>query len=259
MSPSTSTTGPGPRPTWARAGAVGRGRPPADAPDRVVLLDLDGTLLDTASLVVTGLQAALDEVTGRRPSAEEVRRQFGRPQPEMIAALAGTTRDDPLVDRIRVCYRDYYVDVVRPRVACSTYPGVPEQLRRLAGHRVGCVALTTKVRRCAEAILDASGLAPYVQLVVAADDTARALPSPQHAHRALRLLRWQGPPGRVVVVGDSVTAIAMGRKAHLRTVAVTYGRSSPAELAAVWPDVLAATFPDAISAALDLTDRSEAR
>lgn len=229
-----------------------------DAPERVVLFDLDGTLLDTASLLVPRLQAAVQEVTGLRPEAAQVRRQFGLPQREMMAALVGTTPDDPLVDRVRVCYRDYYVDAVRPGAACCTYPSVPEQLRRLAGHRVRCAALTTKTHRCAAAIVEAAGLGEFVKIVVAADDTVRALPSPQHAQKALRLLRWHGPPSRVVVVGDSVPSIVMGRKAHLRTVAVTYGRTSPAELADASPDVLAATFPDAISAALDLTDRRPA-
>lgn len=136
-------------------------------------------------------------------------------------------------------------------------PGVPGQLQRLAGYRVACAALTTLPPGWAEELLRAAGLASYVQAVVARSETARWLPSSLPAHRALCMLRWAGSPCRVAVVGDSADAVTMGHKARLRTVAVTYGRTSAPDLAAAWPDVLAASLPDAVSAVLDLTDRSD--
>lgn len=135
--------------------------------------------------------------------------------------------------------------------------GVPGQLQRLAGYRVACAALTALPSGWAEELLRAAGLAPYVQVVVARSEMSRWLPSPVPAHRALCLLRWDGSPCRVAIIGDSADAVTMGHKARLRTVAVTYGRSSAPDLADAWPDVLAASLPDAITAALDLTDRSE--
>ncbi|QFG69973.1 HAD family hydrolase [Ornithinimicrobium pratense] len=134
-------------------------------------------------------------------------------------------------------------------------PGVPGQLQRLAGYRVACAALTTLPSGWAEELLRATGLKPYVQAVVARSDTARWLPSPVPAHRALQLLRWDGSLCQVAVISDLTGAVTMGRKAQLRTVAVTYGRSSAPDLADAWPDVLAANLPDAVTAALDLTDR----
>lgn len=135
--------------------------------------------------------------------------------------------------------------------------GVLGQLQRLAGHQVACAALTALPSGRAEELLWAAGLAPYVQVVVARSEMASWLPSPVPARQALCLLRWAGPPSRVAIIGDSADAVTMGRKARLRTVAVTYGRSSAPDLADAWPDVLAASLPDAVTAALDLTDRAE--
>ncbi|WP_131106249.1 HAD family hydrolase [Ornithinimicrobium sufpigmenti] len=148
-------------------------------------------------------------------------------------------------------------DLLGPHeIGRAVRPGVPAQLRRLAGYRVGCAALTTLPAGWAEELLRAAGLAPYVQAVVTRSGMARWLPSPLPAHRALNLLRWEECRSRVAVIGDSPDAVTMGRKAQLRTVAVVYGRSSAPDLADAWPDVLAASLTDAVTAALDLTDRS---
>lgn len=135
--------------------------------------------------------------------------------------------------------------------------GVSGQLQRLAGYQVACAALTALPSGRAEELLRATGLAAYVQVVVTRSETATWLPSPVPARRALCLLRWDGPPSRVAIIGASADAVTMGHKARLRTVAVTYGRSSAPDLADAWPDVLAANLPDAVTAALDLTDRSQ--
>lgn len=138
----------------------------------------------------------------------------------------------------------------------SLCPGVPEQLRRLAGHRVACAAVTSMPHRAAEQLLEACGLSRYVE-VVASVGSSR-WPSPTVLGQlAPRLLRWSGPPGRVVVISDAVGVVVAGRRAGLRTVAVTDGRTSAPDLADAWPDVLAATLPDAVTAALDLTDRQD--
>lgn len=144
-----------------------------------------------------------------------------------------------------------------PEIGRALRPGVPGQLRRLAGYRVGCAVLTTLPPGRAEELLRVAGVAAYVQAVVTRSDMARWLPSTLPAHRALNLLRWEGCPSRVAVIGDSPDAVTMGRKARLRTVAVVHGRFSAPNLADAWPDVLAASLTDAVTAALDLTDRSD--
>lgn len=135
-------------------------------------------------------------------------------------------------------------------------PGVAEQLRRLAGHRVDCAVLTTMCPGRAETLLTATGLSTCVRVVVARAEVPRWMPSALPVTRALQLLGWDGPVDRVALVCDLPEGVGMGRRARLRTVALTGARATAPDLADAWPDVLAASLQDAVGAALDLTDRA---
>jgi len=101
------------------------------------------------------------------------------------------------------------------------YAGVPEALRRLKGAARHISVLTNKPRRPALAILDALGLAPFVDDIVAGDDAFARKPDPEGL---LHLMSTAGiGPEATVVVGDSAVDVETARAAGVDACAVTWG------------------------------------
>ena len=105
-----------------------------------VLLDLDGTLLDTVPLIVASFRAAL----GPDLDVErDVLPYFGEPLRSALQRLA-PDRVEEYVVRYRAYNTAHPDEMVRP------FPGARQALQRLRGAGVGCAVVTNKLRETAE-------------------------------------------------------------------------------------------------------------
>lgn len=68
-----------------------------------------------------------------------------------------------------------------------------------------------------------------ISAIVAADDVSRVKPDPEMALKALAQIG--GEPQDSIVVGDMIFDIQMGKSAHMKTCAVTYGNGTSDQLA----------------------------
>ena len=94
-----------------------------------LLLDIDGTLLDTFDAILEAMNVALAEFRVRPLTAEELRPLIGVPvegQMKMLRDMEG-----PVVDAIADRYYEVFHGLVDRGL--RPYPGVPETLARLAG------------------------------------------------------------------------------------------------------------------------------
>lgn len=107
------------------------------------------------------------------------------------------------------------------------FPGAVESVRALAAaHPLGVVsgALRPEIER----ILKVAGIADRFRFIVASEDTERCKPDPEGYEIALA--RWNAlapgsdplPPGRCVVIEDSIAGVAAAKAAGMRCVAVTH-------------------------------------
>jgi pyrophosphatase PpaX len=103
---------------------------------------------------------------------------------------------------------------------------------REAGYRTALV--TSKNRYGAMRGLDLTGLTPYIEHLVCADDVVNPKPHPEPVLKALGLLGAE--PGRTVFFGDSVHDMHSGRAAGVKTAAVLWGPFGRDHLESSTPD-----------------------
>ena len=188
---------------------------------RVILFDLDGTLIDSGPIIIASMRHASVTVLGREPDEEAVRAAIGG------QGLVSQMRDlDP--DRV-----DELIDVYRAHneplhATLETFDGVEHLLRDLVGrgHQLGIV--TAKRRSTVHLAFDRFPFLPELtDVLVGSDDTERHKPDPDTVLEALD--RLGATPGEAVYVGDSPFDIQAGNAAGAYTIAVGWGGIHPDE------------------------------
>jgi phosphoglycolate phosphatase len=180
---------------------------------RAVLVDLDGTLLDTAPDLAAAANAMLAEL-GRPPRAlEEVKTFIGKGIARLVErCLSGEVNEKAL----EIFMRHYEKD---SGLHSSIYPGVVEGLTSLKRFRLACV--TNKAERFTQPLLERKGLAKYFDAVICGDMVAKGKPDP--ACYRLACERLGVKPSEAVVIGDSENDALAARAAGIRVYCVPYG------------------------------------
>jgi phosphoglycolate phosphatase len=219
---------------------------------RLVIFDLDGTLIDSRLDLVHSVNAALRHI-GRPGLPDDVIASYvGDGAPILIQrALGGETVDAALVRKGLEYFLSYYREHKLDHT--TVYPGIVEALAAIqssvngtssgsqssgnqgSGNLRKLAVLSNKPVNPSRAIVEALGLGRFFSQVYGGNSFANKKPDPEGA---LKLLKEYGvEPGQTVIVGDSHVDIDTGRNAGLHTIGVTYG-FAPHTLADASPDVL---------------------
>lgn len=234
---------------------------------KAILFDLDGTLVNTGSLITKSFRYTLKTVLGIEATDEELVAAVGTPLLEQMERIARShvvdQHDRPVValaDRsvlnpveqhhiTRVDeVRNELMDVYTARCAAihdeeiAPYEGVEEMLQELvrAGFPMGVV--TSKRRRQAEPDLAHFGLDKYFELLLCADDYPYHKPDPRpllHAMSQLgELCAVELAVQECAYIGDSPYDVLASKAAGMKTLAVSWGLFTEAQLIAEQPDVM---------------------
>lgn len=205
---------------------------------KLVIFDLDGTLIDSRLDLVHSVNAALRHI-GRPELPDHVIASYvGDGAPILIArALGNDTADEATIRKGLEFFLSYYREHKLDHT--TVYPGITDALSAIQnasnGHPRKLAVLTNKPVIPSRAIVDALKLAPYFSQVYGGNSFTTKKPDPEGA---LRLLEESGVRAeQAAMVGDSHTDVETGRNAGLWTVGVTYG-FAPQTLADASPDVL---------------------
>lgn len=218
---------------------------------RLVLLDIDGTILSSNGAAARAFRKALEEEFGT--SGPTSGYSFGgRTDPEIardLLRMAGIDeqRIDEGLDRVwdrYVAYLAKEFEGTRPTV----YPGVHELIDRLDSARQDAVLglLTGNVAEGARLKLAAADI-DFDRFVVGAfgsDHPARRELPAIAVERARQRLGRSFSGKEIVIVGDTPFDISCGEHLGVRTVAVATGSYSADELAECGPDFLFADFSE---------------
>lgn len=192
--------------------------PPAPA-RRLVMLDLDGTLVDSFRDIHAAARVALDD--GGLTLSEErlwLLVRAGAPLEELYAAAGGDDADG--MARFITAYRATYFP--SSLVHTRAYPGVPQALAALRALPVPPVLVVATAKRSDSArhILAGTGLLELVD-AVAGSEGIPAKPDPAVLHRAAGLVEL--PLAGALMVGDTVRDVLAARAAGCAACAVSYG------------------------------------
>jgi pyrophosphatase PpaX len=181
----------------------------------VVLFDLDGTVVDSGSIILASMRHATREVLGQEFADQELMQAVGGPGLEAQMAVFGPDQVDELV---RV-YRAHNEPLHEELEACV---GMEDVLVRLheEGRRLGVV--TAKRRATVELAFARVPLGHLFETVVGGDETVLHKPDP--APLLLAATRMAADPAETAYVGDSPFDVRAAKAAGMHAVAVTWGR-----------------------------------
>lgn len=192
---------------------------------RVVLFDLDGTLVETLPDIQASANGML-AARGLAPlDAQTVRSFIGKGSRNLMLQCLKSHGLDPTEADIDAALHDFTIHYDREPVAGSfVYDGVIPFLERLraGGHRLA--VCTNKQKGTALNVLEALGILDYFEAVVGGDDVVHRKPDPRHIDYVLSLLDLKRPDA--LFVGDSENDIEAAVGADIPCIAVTFGYNS---------------------------------
>ena len=205
--------------------------PQVQLPPDGLLWDIDGTLIDTTSLIVAALDHTYRTFLGKTLPPDEIRAIIGTPLAEQVLILGDprVTGADPLAmeaEFIRYYESHRHLERVLPEVVETLIAG------KMA--RIPTALVTSKNREEIANTLPRLGVEPYVDLIVTADDVINPKPDPEGVLFALTSLKLD--PKRTVFIGDTVHDMRAGKAAGVQRCAVMWGAGPRAALLAEEPE-----------------------
>lgn len=213
-----------------------------------MLLDLDGTLIDT----VPDLTAALNRIMHARGLAgftlAETATMVGDGVAKLLErACAARGRQADAADQAAFA-TDYAAHAAE---ASLPYPGVADTLRALAAAHWRLAVCTNKPEAPARALLRAFGLDGLLAAIGGGDSFPTRKPDPRHMLATLAAAG--GTPDRAVAVGDHANDVAASTGAGLPCIFATWGYGPPAMAAGA--AATATTFAEVPALARALLER----
>jgi phosphoglycolate phosphatase len=204
---------------------------------RLLIFDLDGTLIDSRLDLVYSVNATLEHL-GRAPLAHEVIESYvGNGVAALVHRALGPGAFEEQVKHAQEFFLDYY----RAHMLDNTvlYPGVREALEALGGRSMA--VLTNKPVRFSEEILKGLDAARYFRFVYGGNSFSCKKPDPVGVQTLLRDLGTSA--NEAMMIGDSAVDVRTARNAGIWSCGVSYGLGLES-MRADPPDLMLDTLAD---------------
>jgi phosphoglycolate phosphatase len=200
-----------------------------------ILLDLDGTLIDSRPGIAASCAAAL-QALGHAPDPDfDVTGLIGPPLPQVITRLLARFGDDR-VEAGMTAYRAHYGETGLHMA--TVYPGIADAVRILSGYG-RCYVVTSKRKDFAARIVAALAFADAIAGVYGTEPDGSV---DDKAHLIAAVLRHERLDAqRTVMVGDRSHDMIGAHANGLRAIGVLWGYGSLEELKSAGADELVST------------------
>jgi phosphoglycolate phosphatase len=192
---------------------------------RLLVFDLDGTLVDSCKDLCNSINAMLQHF-GQHPLPDSVIASYiGDGAPMLVRRALGDPDDNAYLEKAISFFLDYYRE--HKLDYTYVYPGVLESLEALKtgpdGAPRAMAVFTNKPVRPSEAICEALGLSPYFFRIFGGNSFATKKPDPTGL---VALMREAGvPPSQTLMIGDSNVDVLTARNADAWVLGCTFGLS----------------------------------
>ena len=190
---------------------------------RAVLLDLDGTLLDTAPEIAAAAADMLSELGLDPVDPLRVREFIGKGIPHLVRrTLEASLGRAPDGRRVGSAMEGFFFHYAK-RNGCMAkpYPGVLEGITELRAKGFALACVTNKTAQFTIPLLEATGLAGFFPVVVSGDTMPKKKPAPDPLLEACRRLGI--PALEALMIGDSRNDALAARAAGCPVLLVPYG------------------------------------
>src|SRR5450830_320832 len=181
---------------------------------RAVIIDLDGTMLDTAPDFLLAINSMRDDFALAPLTLEAIKKMVGKGSEHLIAQVLAVDFAAAMAS-----YQRHYLEINGDQA--TLYPDVIQGLEsmRAQGLRLACV--TNKPLAFAISLMQKKGLATYFELTFGGDSFARKKPDPMPLLEVCK--QFQLAPSQIVAIGDSSNDARAARAAGCPVLTVPYG------------------------------------
>jgi phosphoglycolate phosphatase len=188
-------------------------------PYSLVVFDLDGTLVDSASDIAEAVNRTLLDWSLPRVEESVIRGWIGDGARALVTSAFAHAGKAIELDEVMPGFMVHYADCLL--LYPTVYPGVVETLRALREKKVAVAVCTNKPERFVRPLLDALDLGQYFECIVGGDTLPERKPS---AVPLLHVVDHFGlQPSQCLMVGDSATDLQTAQAAGVPMALVTYG------------------------------------
>ena len=217
-----------------------------------VLLDLDGTLIDSQPGIFASCLAALRALGHEPDETLDIKRFIGPPLEDTMRVLLQTYEDDR-VDEAVAAYRRYYGE--SGFLGSEPYPGIGSSLGEMQQAGLRIYLATSKRETFAKRILQHLGFATYF------DGIHGSIPGGGLDHKpellAHILSQRDVSPSRSLMVGDRRHDISGAHAVGMRSLGVLWGYGTRDELETAGADRLVESTADLARTVLSMVGRED--
>ena len=185
---------------------------------KVILFDLDGTLVDTAPEMHLAMNVLLKEEGLKQLPYESVRPHVSN---GVMGIFKNVFEDNP---KFRGRRFNRYLDIYEEHLGINakTFPGIDEVISTIENLGINWGVVTNKSKRFAKPLLRKLKLLNRTSCLVCGDTTNNLKPDPEPINHALLLLQIKNTKGSFYI-GDSKKDIDAAKAAGINSIACTYG------------------------------------
>lgn len=190
---------------------------------KVIMIDLDGTLLDTADDLALAANLMLKDLGLPEQSTSTIRSYIGKGIQKLVKrTLTGQLDGEPdaaLFAQALPLYEKHYANNLS--VNTRPYPGVLEGIKIMqqAGFKLACI--TNKAEAFTLPLLRSTGLYEQFEIVLSGDSLPKKKPDPMPLTHICKHFDVQ--PHEALLIGDSLNDAIAARAAGCHVFCVPYG------------------------------------
>ena len=185
-------------------------------PIKLIIFDLDGTLVETVQDITNALNYALISHGIKKLTVKETTELVGEGITRLVEKVLPAGKEH-LKDDVMKKFLEYYSEHLIEN--SKEYPHVRETLEKLNHFKKAVIS--NKRETFSKRLLEELDLEKYFNLIIGSDTAGERKPSPVPVLYVISKLSVR--PEESIVMGDSYYDIEAGKMAGTRTVAVTYG------------------------------------
>ena len=204
----------------------------------LVLLDLDGTLVDSIPDLAYSVNKTLLELSMRERDIPSIRNWVGNGVEKLLhRALTNDIDGEAEPELFDIAFEKFMSHYTENICTLSTcYPGVREGIDYLKAKNIKIGCITNKRGQFVGPILEKLGLMEDMSIIIAGDTLPKKKPDPLPLLHAASI--FEVDPKQSLMIGDSVSDVKAARAADFQIVCVSYGYNHGNDIRETNPDAV---------------------